>query len=87
MADFFDDMQAYFKLHPQTMALVPLVFGVVMLAGAWFNWNWLYSPNGTFRGVGGIGAVFGRTAARIAGCVIAIIFFGVAIFMFQVKKW
>lgn len=85
--DIFDKIHVYFREHPKVMALIPLSLGVMMIVGAVQNWDWLYAPSGTFRGIGGISAYFGRTIARIVGVVVGLIFFFVAYIMFNVTKW
>lgn len=85
--DFWDDVRAYLKVHPQLLGLIFFTFGLVMIYGAWKNWNWLYAPDGGMRGLGGISAYLGRKAARIAGVILGLMIIGASMVMFMVKEW
>ncbi|BAV06254.1 Immunity protein 17 [Filimonas lacunae] len=80
--DFWDDVRAYMKEHPQVLGLIFCTAGIMIMWGAWKNWDWLYAPDGGMRGLGGISAYLGRSAARIAGVVIGISLVGASIVMF-----
>ena len=85
--DIFEQMHPWLKAHPRIMMLVPLTLGIILFLAGIFNWNWLLQPNGSWKGLGGISAYFGRTAARVASIIAGLLSFLVAAIMYASEYW
>jgi hypothetical protein len=75
--DPFAAAAAWFKAHPRGFGLFVMLFGVFMLAGAIFNWDWIFRGHSfNLQKIEGIANFFGRGFARVwwglgaAGCII-----------------
>ena len=77
-SDPFAAAGAWFKAHPRGFGLFVLLVGVLLLAAAIFNWDWIFrGPSFNLQKIEGIANFFGRGFARIwlgfsaLGCIIA----------------
>lgn len=85
--DIFEQMHLWLKQQTKIMALIPLTLAFVFIVGAIRNWDWLLAPSGSWKGLPGISAYFGRTTARVVSIICGLILFCVAYGMAQYDTW
>lgn len=81
-------MNDWIKSHKviagQLTALTILIFGILLIIGAYKNWDWLYAPDGHYQNnwtLGQVSRYTGRKSARIIG------FFGGLLVVFIGGFW
>lgn len=60
-----NDDSFFSKLPKETGGLAFIVFGLIMLVGAWLNWGWIFQGDGKAINMAWISDTFGRTVARV----------------------
>ena len=58
------------------VSLAFLIFGILVVIGAWKNWDWLFKPDASYQNkwtIGQISRYLGRNTARVLGVIGGII--------------